>query len=115
MNVSTALMTVLSKEIAMHSPTHDAQALLEQDRQRLETSLHQKADCIDDRPSRLRQFLNGVGQALVNWLIQEDIPRIHRFIGETEVWKVYDPSDRSTHYFDREDDVRVYLERRYYL
>lgn len=100
----------------MHNSIHDAQALLEQHRQRLGTSLHQTADRIVYRPSRLQQFLHGAGQALVNWLTQDDAPRIHRFIrGETEVWKVYDPSDRSTHYFDREDDVRVYLERRYYL
>lgn len=99
----------------MHSSTHEAQALLEQRRQRLETSLHQTTGRIVDRPSRLRQFLSGVSQALVNWLIQGDAPRIHRFTqGETEVWKGYDSMDQRTHYFTQEEDVRAWLDQRYY-
>lgn len=99
----------------MNSFTHDSQTLLEQRRQRLEATLRQTTEQIVHRPSRLRQVFNHIGHALVHWLTQGDTPRIQRFTqGETEVWKVYDPIDHRTHYFTQEDDVRSWLDQRYY-
>lgn len=100
----------------MNSSYHDSQALLEQQRQRLETGLHPQHGPIVHPPSRWRQLVEAVGQALANWLTRGDSIQISRTTrGNAEVWKVYDPFDHSIHYFDQEDDVRAYLERRYYL
>jgi hypothetical protein len=53
---------------------------------------------------------------LLNILSPYEQPRIRCYttrMGEP-AWTVYDPVDRSTHHFNAEEDVRIWLEQRYY-
>lgn len=66
-------------------------------------------------PSRLQQGVQHIAQAVVNWLTVENAPRIRRSIqADGQVWQVYDPVDNSVHIFPSEDEVRTWLEQRYY-
>lgn len=99
----------------MESFTHNRQHLLEQQRQQLERTFRQNARPTVDRPARLQQLINRAGKALVHWLTAGNAPRISLSTqGETQVWKVYDPIDNSTYYFDEENQVRDWLDHRFY-
>lgn len=99
----------------MNSFTHDTHTLLEQRRQQLENTLRHSSAKFVERPSRLQKVLNDLGQTLVRWLTQGDAPRISLSTqGDTEIWRVYDPVNTSTHYFNSENEVRDWLDQRYY-
>lgn len=99
----------------MNGFTHNPNARLEQQRQQLENLLQQDACQTVQRPSRWRQFWSQTANALVHWLTAGNEPRIHHLtVGDTEVWKIYDPGDDSVHYFTAEDDVRIWLDQRYH-
>lgn len=66
-------------------------------------------------PSQLGKLLQRLGQSFTNWLTTGSMPRVSRELqGDTEVWKVYDPFSNATRYFDQENDLRVWMEARYY-
>jgi hypothetical protein len=99
----------------MNNFTHNAQTLLEQQRPNLEITLQENTRLTVDQPARLRHFFGRLGNTLVQWLTQKSTLRTHRSTqGETEVWEVYDPRDHRTHFFTHENEVRIWLEERYY-
>ncbi|PSN20845.1 hypothetical protein C7271_00180 [filamentous cyanobacterium CCP5] len=98
----------------MHPLTHETSPPLEQQRQQLKHSLRQSPCNIVHRPAR-QSVWGRVIHTLLHRLINNDEPRITQLtIGNTEVWKVYDPVHRCHHSFKTEDDVRVWLEQRHY-
>jgi hypothetical protein len=99
----------------MNSFTHDSHALLEEHPQHLQAPLQQHPEQTITQPSRVRRFFDQISQSAWQWLTQGNTPRISRFIqGDVEVWKVYDPINNRTLCFTDEDEVRAWLERRYY-
>jgi hypothetical protein len=98
----------------MDSFTRNNSPLIEQQRQRLETLFYQGVSSSEPRGKRWQLLLNQAATALVHWLTAGDAPRINRtLIGETEIWKVYDPVDQRTYYFAHENEVREWLDQRF--
>lgn len=69
--------------------------------------------------SRMFKVWTWIGQAsrfLVNQLVRRNEPKIHQTINRqgTASWKVYDPITEQTSYFDSEQNVRQWIENRYY-
>jgi len=99
----------------MNSFTYETKTRLEQHRQQLENLLHPSNCEIVYRPSRLHKFWSQCINVVIQRLTAGNEPRISlRTVGDTEVWKVYDPVDSSLHYFTHEDEVRAWLDQRYY-
>jgi hypothetical protein len=97
----------------MDSFTHNPR-LIEQQRQRLEKIVHQGTPSSAPHRKRWQQLLTQAANAWVHWLTAGNAPRIQRaIVGETEIWRVYDPVDQRTHYFDQEHEVRVWLDQRF--
>ncbi|HEY9888201.1 MAG TPA: hypothetical protein V6D02_07350 [Candidatus Obscuribacterales bacterium] len=66
-------------------------------------------------PSHLVTALHQALNHFVNWLTAGSMPHISKVVrGNTETWKVYDPTVGRTLYFVQEDDLRVWMEERYY-
>jgi hypothetical protein len=56
-----------------------------------------------------------LGHTVTEWLAQGTEPRItHTVTGDNEIWKVYDPTLERTLYFSHEDEVRAWLDQRFY-
>lgn len=88
--------------------------LLDLQRQRFEVLLHHPTNSAY-RPGRLTALFKQMGQSLVQWMTTGAMPQISKSIqGDTEVWKVYDPVVNRTLYFDHEDALRVWMDKRYY-
>ena len=99
----------------MNSFTHNTGSLVERQRQQLERTFRQETQQTVYDPSRLLHLLSRAGQAMVHWLTAGDAPRIRLITqGDVQVWRVYDPVDNRTHYFDQEADVRDWLDQRFY-
>lgn len=98
----------------MNSYTHASQALLNQQRQHLETLVQHPYSTVYE-PSRVGQFAHRLGQMLLAWFTSGSEPRIRKLIqGGTDVWQVYDPATEKTLYFNHENEVRVWLDQRFY-
>ncbi|QQE66826.1 hypothetical protein GFS31_35290 [Leptolyngbya sp. BL0902] len=82
---------------------------LEQQRQQLEA-------LVRPRPSALlRQTLLRLGHACLGWMLPNNSPRIQqRWQNDCTYWTVYDPVTNRTQRFYSENDLRVWLEGRYY-
>lgn len=94
----------------MHS-TQSSNYDLEQQRQRLEALLQTQPQ----PSSPLINALQQVGHALVRFLTDGQSPRIQaRQEGGQLVWRVYDPVSHQTKRFYSEDELRIWLEGRYY-
>ncbi|NER79578.1 MAG: hypothetical protein F6K42_08335 [Leptolyngbya sp. SIO1D8] len=88
--------------------------LLDLQREHLELLLDQSTNTAY-RPGRLSGVLKQLGQNLVHWLTTGSMPQISKQVqGDTEVWKVHDPVVNRTLYFDHEDALRSWLDKRYY-
>jgi len=99
----------------MNSFTYETSTRLEQQRQQLENLLHQGNCETVYCPSRLYKFWSRFINAVIHRLTAGDEPRISlNTVGDAEVWKVYDPVDSSLHYFTHENEVRAWLDQRYY-
>ncbi|WP_008311365.1 hypothetical protein [Leptolyngbya sp. PCC 6406] len=98
----------------MNSYTHYTTTLLDQQRQHLDT-LVSRPDETAFQPSRLGEVVAQIGHALVNYFATGSHPRISQAVRQGHaVWKVYDPISDRVHYFDHEDEVRVWLDQRFY-
>jgi hypothetical protein len=101
-------------EITMSSFIHNPNPRLEQRRQQLETIFWHDSRPAENRATGFQHIMRRVGQALVHWLTAGDAPRISLTTqGDTQVWKVYDPTDHQTYYFDDENNVRQWLDQRF--
>lgn len=89
--------------------THYSSYDLEQQRQRLEA-------LVQPRPtSPVINALKRAGHTLVRFLTNGQNPYIQqRLQNGCLVWRVYDPMAQQTRRFYSEDDLRVWLETRYY-
>lgn len=88
--------------------THYSSYDLEQQRQQLET-------LVRPQPSPLITALQRCGQTLVQFLTNGHNPCIQqRRQNGTLVWRVYDPMTQQIQRFYSEDDLRIWLEERYY-
>lgn len=66
-------------------------------------------------PSRLGGIFARLGNHIMHWLTTGSMPRISKqMVGESEIWKMYDPVSRQTAYFDDENALRIWMENRYY-
>ena len=66
-------------------------------------------------PSQLGRLLSRASRSMIHWLTTGSMPRVSKEMqGDTEVWKVHDPVSHCTRYFDHEDELRVWMEGRYY-
>jgi len=66
-------------------------------------------------PSQLGKLLRRCSQSFMDWLTTGSLPRVSKVMqGDIEVWKVYDPITNGTRYFDHENDLRIWMEQRYY-
>jgi hypothetical protein len=66
-------------------------------------------------PSRIGSGLKAMATALMTWLSTGTEPHISKFMqGNTEVWKAYDPVGDRTLYFYEEDELRAWLDHRFY-
>ncbi|MGD1860696.1 MAG: hypothetical protein ACFB0E_12090 [Leptolyngbyaceae cyanobacterium] len=99
----------------MNSYTHKNLAI-EQQRSRLEGIINRSNSYKTAyHPSQLKQLVSHWGQSLIRWLTAGAMPRITKTMqGNVTVWRVYDPTSHQTHYFDQENDLRIWLEKRYY-
>lgn len=88
--------------------------LLDLQRERLEILLNQPTNTAY-RLGRLGEFFTHLGQGIFNWLATDSTPKISKHVqGDAEVWKVYDPTVNRTLYFSHEDDLRIWMDQRYY-
>jgi hypothetical protein len=68
---------------------------------------------------KFTSFLQKLGQlweAMVENILRQDQPKIYvkqNQFGDT-YWKIYDPFSQSSKYFKTEQDVRIWLEKRFY-
>lgn len=66
-------------------------------------------------PSQLGKLLGRLSHRLMQWLTTGSMPRVTKEMqGDTEVWKVYDPISHVTRHFVEENDLRIWMEARYY-
>lgn len=99
----------------MDSFSHITQTRLAQQQQQLETTFQRPSHLATYQAPSLGQWLRQLGQVLVNGLTRGDAPRITRIVrGDRELWQVYDPMDNLHHVFEQEDEVRAWLDQRYY-
>lgn len=99
----------------MNTFPQDTNLLLDQKRSSLGPALRQRNYKTDYHPSRLMQLLAKSLTAVMHWLTAGNELRIsRRTVGNIEVWKVYDPMNNSVHSFTTENDLRSWLEQRYY-
>jgi hypothetical protein len=62
------------------------------------------------------QKLSQLWDAMVETILRQDQPKIYakqNQFGDT-YWKIYDPFSQSSKYFKTEQDVRIWLEKRFY-
>jgi len=98
----------------MHSYTEKS-ALLERRRHHLESLVNQTDYITAYHPSQLGRLLNLLEERFMNWLTTGSMPRVSKALqGDAEVWKVYDPIANRTRYFAEENDLRIWMEARYY-
>jgi hypothetical protein len=86
------------------------------ERQRLERVYQLEGD-IQSRPSKVRETLQSVAIALLNFFTQNrNEPQVHvRFNAAGEpIWHIYDPHTEQTTLCFSEPDVRAWLESRYH-
>lgn len=87
---------------------------LEKERQQLERTLQTSA--VKSAQSQLLDYLKDWGMALVNALAPSQEPRVKVIDSANgSIWKVYDPVSHQSHLFATEDELRIWLEERYYL
>ncbi|MFE4107206.1 hypothetical protein [Almyronema epifaneia] len=91
--------------------THEAQ--LDLNRQQLEKTL--KRSQTEFAKNAIAQLFSRLGSTLLNLLIESDQPRVRvrEANGET-VWQAYDPVSRHQAAFNSEEELRAWLEQRYY-
>lgn len=88
--------------------------LLDLQRRRFDLLLNHPTNTVY-HPNRLGQLLQQLSQTLAHWLTSGSMPKISKQIqGDAEVWRVYDPVINRTSYFLHEEDLRTWLEQRYY-
>jgi len=81
---------------------------LQRQRQRLEA-------LVQSQSSSMRPVLHRLGQGVQDWLVPGNGPRIRQHWQHgTAHWTAYDPVTHQTQRFSCEDDLRHWLERRYY-
>ena len=99
----------------MKSFTYETTNSLEQKRKQLEKILHEGKYETAYSPSRLIKLCQKAFDWAVNWLtVENDVHIRHKIRGGREVWKVYDPISKSSRSFSTEDEVRVWIEQRFY-
>ncbi len=84
-----------------------SQSNLERQRQRLEALVQ--------TPSGRLNHLKVWGQTILHALTDHRSPRIRQRMVQGQLqWVAYDPVTQQTRYFSTEQDVRIWLEGRYY-
>jgi hypothetical protein len=97
----------------MNGSTHSPQPL-DQQRQRFERLLDQ-AELRAHRPSTGRQKLLTLGGNIVRFLTSERSLRVwQRTRQGRQAWFAYDPITDQTRQFHTEQDLRIWLDQRYY-
>ena len=82
---------------------------LHRQRQRLEALVQPQSSFA------LRPALHHLGHALLAWLAPGNGPRLRQhWQNGTAHWTAYDPVTNQTQRFSSQDDLRSWLERRYY-
>lgn len=90
-------------------------ALLNRQRDRFETLIGRSDYVTAYHPKHVGRLFTQLGTGVINWLTVGSMPRISKQAqGEAEVWKAYDPVTNRTAYFDSENDLRIWIEERYY-
>lgn len=91
--------------------THENQ--LDLNRQQLEEALQQSQT--QSAKNAIAQLLSKAGSTLLSLFVNSDQPRIQATtVNGEQVWKVYDPISGSRAAFTSEQDLRAWLEQRYY-
>lgn len=93
----------------------ESSPLLERHHRRLPTLINRPTYTTAYHPVHLGRLLNQAAQGLMHWLTDGSMLRVSRVTQQgNEVWKVYDPITSHTRYFAQEEDLRVWMEERYY-